>query len=90
MAANYIPEVDAVSTDRDDSELEKLREALHEQATADGIQVYIAPRRSGLDVESPDLTATGLRLWIEHNGAEVRTVTADGYATVVPEVTDAD
>lgn len=73
---------------QDDGEIDRLRQQLEEQARDDGVMVYLAPRRSEIGVQSPDMKATGLRLWLENNGAEVVKDAGNGYLTTVPEGDD--
>lgn len=68
-------------------ELEELKEELESQAESDDIDLYAAVRRSDVGVESPDMKASGLRLWLENNGVEVLDVAENGYIRVVPEDT---
>lgn len=64
---------------------EQLRDRLLEQATEDGIEIYVVPRRSDISVQCPEMGATGLRLWLENNGAEVTHAKENGYVTAKPE-----
>lgn len=68
-------------------ELEELKEELESQAESDDVDLYAAVRRSDVGVESPDMKSSGLRLWLENNGAEVLDVAENGYIRVVPEDT---
>jgi|AntDeeMinimDraft_5_1070356.scaffolds.fasta_scaffold08027_3 hypothetical protein len=71
-----------------ESEINQLRQKLQQQATEDDIEIYIAPRRGELGVQSPDMKSTGLRLWLENNGAKVVKDPGNGYLRIVPEGTD--
>jgi len=70
--------------------LEQFRHELKERASEDDIEIYLVTRNSSIGVECSDMKATGLRLWLENNGAEVVHNPGNGYLRVVPEGYDGE